>query len=86
MSKFTLSQLSKIYQACEGVDIELSDKNLDESFIDLGMDSLGIMELAERIEREYQVPVPSTLPGETADILSTPRKVITYVNQHLDVD
>ncbi|MCP2279465.1 act minimal PKS acyl carrier protein [Nocardia amikacinitolerans] len=83
MREFVLDDLSRLYRACEGVDLELTEKALDEPFSDLGLDSLGTIELAERIQREWHVRMPILLPNETVEILRTPRLALEYVNKLL---
>jgi minimal PKS acyl carrier protein len=84
MREFRLDDLSRLCRACEGADLELTEKTLDEPFADLGLDSLGTIELAERIQREWQVHVPMLLPNEIVEILQTPRLALEYVNKHLE--
>ncbi|MEV2226343.1 acyl carrier protein [Nocardia vinacea] len=83
MREFVLDDLGRLYQACEGVDRELTEKALDEPFCELGLDSLGTIELAERIQREWKVRIPTLLPNETVEILRTPRLALEYVNKLL---
>ncbi|MCP2317994.1 act minimal PKS acyl carrier protein [Nocardia amikacinitolerans] len=83
MREFVLDDLSRLYRACEGVDLELTEKALDQPFSDLGLDSLGTIELAERIQREWHVRMPILLPNETVEILRTPRLALEYVNKLL---
>ncbi|MEU2287254.1 acyl carrier protein [Streptomyces sp. NPDC013178] len=52
---------------------------LDVPFVDLGYDSLAVLETAAVIERECGV----TLPEEGLHELDTPGKVIHFVNAQL---
>jgi act minimal PKS acyl carrier protein len=83
MKEFVLDDLSRLYRACEGAGLELTEKTLDEPFTELGLDSLGTIELAERIQREWHVRIPTLLPNETVEILRTPRLALEYVNKIL---
>ena len=83
MREFVLDDLGRLCRACEGADLELTEKTLDEPFADLGLDSLRTIELAERIQREWQVRIPMLLPNEIVEILRTPRLTLEYVNKHL---
>ncbi|MGV9675483.1 acyl carrier protein [Nocardia sp. NPDC003482] len=83
MRAFVLDDLSRLYRACEGAERDLTEKALDQPFTDLGLDSLGTIELAERIQREWPVRIPTLLPHETVEILRTPRLALEYVNKLL---
>ncbi|MEU3010312.1 acyl carrier protein [Nocardia asteroides] len=83
MRDFVLDDLSRLYRACEGADVDLTEKTLDEPFAELGLDSLATIELAERIQREWHVRIPMLLPNETVEILRTPRLALDYVNKLL---
>ena len=79
MAKFTLDDLNRIIEAYVDVDAPVTENALDTSYADLGMDSLGVIELVERIHLGYHVPVPT----DTIEELRTPRLTIDYVNEHL---
>lgn len=79
MPNFTLDELRKLMRACAGEDeeIDLDGDILDTPFTALHYDSLAVLELAGRIERDWNVLVPD----EVATELETPRAVLDYVNQ-----
>lgn len=79
MPDFTLDELRQLMRACAGEDeeIDLDGDILDTPFTALHYDSLAVLELAGRIEREWRVPVPD----EVATELETPREVLDYVNR-----
>lgn len=79
MAKFTLDDLNRIIETYVDVDAQVAENALDTSYSDLGMDSLGVIELVERIHLGYRVPVPT----DTIEELRTPRLTIDYVNEHL---
>jgi act minimal PKS acyl carrier protein len=64
-----------------GVDegVELDGAIADVEFTELGYDSLAVLELASQIRRRYGVPVPD----EAALELTTPGKLLTFVNDLL---
>ena len=82
MSEFTLPELADKLRECagesEGIDLD-SDAVLDVPFIDLGYDSLALLEVAGRITRDYGV----ALPDEALDSAETPRAFVDLVNSTL---
>lgn len=52
---------------------------LDVSFKDLGLDSLAVLEIGARVERDYGVEVPD----DAMERLATPRQTIDFVNRRL---
>lgn len=77
--KFTLGDLSRIIDTYIDSDAQITEASLDESYADLGVDSLGLVDLAERINISYHVPVPLDIIEE----MRTPRLTVAYVNGHL---
>ncbi|MDS1271053.1 acyl carrier protein [Lipingzhangella sp. LS1_29] len=78
MATFTLNDLARILHACK-VDIDIATVDTARPFTELDIDSLTLVELAERITNEYQVPVPP----EIIDDFRTPQSTLDYVNRHL---
>lgn len=81
MSVFTADDLRRIIRTTVGTDesVDLDGDILDTDFPDLGYDSLAVMEVASRIEKEFPVQVPD---DAIADLL-TPRALVDYVNARL---
>lgn len=80
---FTEDDLRRVIRATVGVDdsVDLDGDILDLPFTDLGYDSLAVLEVANRIQKEFPVSVPDDAVGD----LETPRHVINYVNEQLVV-
>lgn len=81
MREFTLSDLKRIMRSCAGETeaIDLDGDILDDTFEDLGYDSLAILELCGRIESEFEVPIPD----DAVEAIPTPRQAVVYFNEHI---
>ncbi|MCX5235482.1 acyl carrier protein [Streptomyces prunicolor] len=82
MAEFTLDDLRRILRAGAGVDeqTDLDGEHFaDTAFADLGYDSLALLELVNRVEREYGIGIPD---GDLAHTQS-PREVLAYVHAKL---
>lgn len=81
MAEFTLGELTTILREGAGQDesVDLDGDILDISFEELGYDSLAILEAASRVERAFNVPIAE----DTVRELTTPRKLLDYVNGRL---
>lgn len=81
MAEFTLGELTTILRESAGQDesVDLDGDILDISFEELGYDSLAILEAASRVERAFNVPIAE----DTVRELTTPRKLLDYVNGRL---
>ncbi|WP_026361527.1 acyl carrier protein [Amycolatopsis nigrescens] len=81
MAEFTTDDLRRIIRATVGVDdsVDLDGDILDVPFTDLGYDSLAVLEVANKIEKELAVSVPDGAVGD----METPRDTIDYVNRQL---
>ncbi|MBV1935722.1 acyl carrier protein [Streptomyces sp. BV286] len=78
MPEFTLDDLKRILRASGGVDeqTDLDGEDFaDTAFSDLGYDSLALLELTNRVEREYRIQIPDGDLEHT----QTPREALTYV-------
>jgi minimal PKS acyl carrier protein len=82
MTEFTLTQLRRILESssgpADGVDWN-GDEILDMPFGDVGYDSLALLEMAARIQQEFDVQIPS----DDVLALETPRIAIDRVNRLL---
>jgi minimal PKS acyl carrier protein len=81
MSVFTLDDLREIMRTSVGVDdeVDLAGEIADSEFADLGYDSLAVLELASQVQRRYSVAISD----EAALELTTPTKIVNYVNERL---
>lgn len=79
MSEFTLDDLRRILRAGAGDSGALDGDITDVPFTELGYDSLAMLELSSRIEREYGVPVPD----DAALAMRTPAAALAFVNDRL---
>lgn len=79
MPEFTTDNLRSVIRATVGVDdsVNLDGEIGDVPFRDLGYDSLAVLEIANKIEKEYGVAVPDDMIVE----LETPWQLITFVNK-----
>ena len=77
--ELTVDDLKTILQAAAGADerVNLDGDILDVEFIDLGYDSLALMETGSRIEREFGV----TFDEDTVMSATTPRAFLSVVNE-----
>ncbi|MFI6389998.1 acyl carrier protein [Nonomuraea sp. NPDC050540] len=78
MKELTLDDLRSLMRLSAGEDesIDLDGDIIDVTFKDLAYDSLAVLEMAGRLERDWGVIVPD----EVAAMLETPRAVLDYVN------
>jgi acyl carrier protein len=83
MATFTLDHLKVIVQECSGVTdgASLDGDIIDQPLRELGYDSLAVLEIASRIQREYAL----NIPDEAIDGMKTARAIIDYVNTSLPV-
>ena len=74
----TIDDLKRILRECAGADeqIDLDGDILDIEFIDLGYDSLAMLETSSRIEREYGIK----LDDDIVVSATTPRAFLALVN------
>jgi act minimal PKS acyl carrier protein len=81
MREFTLDDLRHIMRSCAGVDesVDLESDIIDVSFADLNYDSLAVLEIAGRIQQEFNV----SIPDDAVLGMKTPRAMIEGVNQQL---
>ncbi|GAA4203666.1 acyl carrier protein [Streptosporangium oxazolinicum] len=79
-TELRLDELKRIMREC-GVEASanLDADILDVSFRELGLDSLAVLEIGARVERDYGVVVPDDAMEE----LETPRQTLDFVNQRL---
>ncbi|WP_329564306.1 acyl carrier protein [Kitasatospora sp. NBC_01266] len=72
-----LAELARILAACGGEDActELSEEQLDESFYELGLDSLAVLQAVGVLARTYRIVVPEELVVEA----ETPRMLLEMI-------
>ena len=78
MTQFALADLKRLLAACSGVDaaVDLDGSAADQPFAELGYDSLALLDLTGRVQREYGVPMPDDAIGE----MLTPSAAVDYIN------
>jgi len=79
MTQFTLDDLRRILREGAGDSGTLDGDITDVPFTDLGYDSLAMLELSSRVEREYAVPIPD----DAALAMRTPGAAVAYINDRL---
>ncbi len=79
MTQFTLDDLRRILREGAGDAGTLDGDITDVPFTDLGYDSLAMLELSSRVEREYAVPIPD----DAALAMRTPGAAVAYINDRL---
>lgn len=74
----TLTDLTRMLRESAGEEegVDLESGILDTSFIDLGYDSLALLQVIGLVQREYGVSVPD---GAVADA-ETPRALLDVIN------
>lgn len=80
-TEFTIDDLRRILRERAGVDedVDLDGEILDQTFEDLGYESLALLEAGGRIEREDGIVLADGALAEAA----TPRSLIDLVNTEL---
>ncbi|MFJ3127020.1 acyl carrier protein [Streptomyces sp. NPDC093108] len=83
MDRLELIELTTLLRACagEGEGIDLDGDVLDTLFLDLGYDSLALLQTTGIIERDYDV----LLDEEALEDAETPRQYLDLVNRALSV-
>lgn len=80
MTAFTIVKLKEIMlSTADGAGLELDGDFLDTPFPDLDFDSLAVLELATRVQQDYDLAIPDEAVAE----LTTPRDVLDYVTRRL---
>lgn len=81
VSELTIDGLKEIMREAAGDDdsVQLGKDILDTPFLDMGFDSLALLETVALIKRKYGVAVAD---DELAD-LGTPRELLSKVNDEL---
>lgn len=79
--EFTIADLERILRSTAGADedTDFGGAGGHVPFDDLGYDSLALLELASRVQREYAVPMPDDAPEH----MTTPAGAIDYINSRL---
>ncbi|TYB60582.1 acyl carrier protein [Nonomuraea sp. PA05] len=79
-TELRLDELKRIMRECGAEDAAGLDGDvLDVPFKELGLDSLAVMEIGARVERDYGVE----MPDDVMDKLQTPRETLDFVNHRL---
>jgi act minimal PKS acyl carrier protein len=83
MTKFISTDLAQLLHECGGED-DIPDQGvlaLDETFENLGYDSLVLFNVVARIERSY----PVRLTDQAVADATTPRELLQVINSQLAV-
>lgn len=78
MSRFTFENLRSILREEAGADAtaDIDQESQDVPFVDLGYDSLALIQVASAIQMRHGVPLPDDAPAH----MVTPREAVEYVN------
>jgi act minimal PKS acyl carrier protein len=81
MAEFTVVDLNRILRTCAGLDeaVSLDEAVQHSPFDELGYDSLAILELISRVQREYSM----RMPDDATEHMETPLQAVEYVNSLL---
>jgi act minimal PKS acyl carrier protein len=81
MDSFNLENLRAILLDCAGAAdyVDLDDGFVDTTFSDLGYDSLALLEVQSRIERNLTI----SLPDNTICEAGTPSTAVAAINEQL---
>jgi aromatase len=81
--KFTMDDLKRMLSSSAVVAQPVDDGfGLDVEFEELGYDSLALLDLAGRIQREYGIP----MPDDAHTRMPTPREALALINAQLNGD
>jgi minimal PKS acyl carrier protein len=76
MSDFTLEDLAELLRECAG---DAGELELDRDFVDIGYDSLALMQAASQIELRFGI----RLADEAVAEADSPRRLLAIVNDLL---
>jgi act minimal PKS acyl carrier protein len=81
MTTFTLDEMRHIMGGCAGVPetVDLTDDIGEVSFVELGYDSLAVLEMAARIQQQLGIRIPD----DAVDEMKSPQAAVDYVNRRL---
>ncbi|MCW2880311.1 MAG: hypothetical protein JWQ95_4411 [Sphaerisporangium sp.] len=81
MTTFTLDDMRRIMGGCAGVPetVDLTDDIGEVSFVELGYDSLAVLEMAARIQQQLGIRIPD----DAVDEMKSPQAAVDYVNRRL---
>ncbi|WP_035847283.1 acyl carrier protein [Kitasatospora azatica] len=81
MTEMSLSTLIALLVECAGEEegVDLNGDILDVPFVELGYDSLAVLQTSGRIERDYGIQ----LSDDTVAEAYTPRLLLEFVNESL---
>lgn len=76
---FTYTDLRAVIGDCVGVTetVDLTERTLDVTFADLGLDSLAVYEITSTLQERLGIRITD----DDMDALTTPAHVIEYVNR-----
>lgn len=67
-------------------EVVVGDINLDQDFEETGGDSISVMQIAQLIKKEYQLPIPLSLFYSTSSVRRLIEEMISLINNCQDLD
>ncbi|MFH8571854.1 acyl carrier protein [Streptomyces sp. NPDC017993] len=79
MAEMTLTELTNLLRECAGEEegVNLDGDVLDVPFVELGYDSLAVLQTTGRIERDYGIRISDDAAAEA----HTPRLLLAFINE-----
>ncbi|HVV19119.1 MAG TPA: acyl carrier protein [Pseudonocardiaceae bacterium] len=77
--RFTFTDLRSVVGECAGDIHALVESAADVEFTDLGFDSLAVYEIVTTLQQRFGIRIPD----DDIDTMTTPARVIDYVNGRL---
>lgn len=79
MALITIGDLTRLLRESAGEEegIDLDGDILDTEFLDLGYDSLALLQVTGRIQREYAIELPDDAVADA----ETPRALLDLINR-----
>lgn len=81
MNQITLFDLLQIMSTCSGTDeaVSLSEDVTDVEFLELGYDSLAVLEIVTQVQRQFGL----SISDEDIETLTTPASMLEFINGNL---
>ncbi|MFE0350372.1 acyl carrier protein [Streptomyces griseoluteus] len=81
MAEMSLNELTKLLRECAGEEegVNLDGDVMDVPFVELGYDSLAVLQTTGRIEQDYGVRISDDAAAEA----HTPRMLLAFINESL---
>ncbi|MDQ1008568.1 act minimal PKS acyl carrier protein [Streptomyces sp. V4I23] len=81
MAEMTLNELTALLRECAGEEegVNLDGDVMDVPFVELGYDSLAVLQTTGRIELDYGIRISDDAAAEA----HTPRLLLAFINESL---